>query len=732
MSNSGAEVGRRVSAWRVANREWLQHGLAALRHRVALYTLGLRTGRAGEPLAAHRQYLVSDEELDRLLAGTAAPDLSGDPRAAELRRAEREEEGAMADKEAALTAAGTPPALAVLSARFGLGDFERWALLAACAPEFDPAIARLYAYANDDARCPWPTPQLLADLRGDRSSRDAFLPVSPLRRWGLLRHGVTRPQDGPAVLAPLTADQRVVSYLDGVNLPDEAVSHLLSPVVEPLAAEPHRELAARLAAWFAEGGEWDAPVQLSGRPGCGRRAVAALTSRLLGAQLHSVDLTRLLAGEDARPLLRLLAREARLLPSALFLDAGETGVSADGRAQLERLVASLAALPGPIFVGVREPLRLDQRVGRASGPVVTVPRLDVSARASLLATALGLESGDGGRDGALSAAVLAVSAQYELGPEAAVRAAVAARQEARLADGAAATVDGPAVWRACRRIVGVELDDLAQRVVPAASWNDIVLPEDVTGQLRELAAQVGQRAKVYGEWGFGPRLNRGRGIAALFAGSSGTGKTMAAEVLACHLDLDLYRIDLAGVVSKYIGETERNLRRVFDAAEAGGAILFFDEADALFGRRTDVKDSHDRYANIEIDYLLQRMEEYRGLAILASNRKTALDRAFLRRLRFVVEFPFPDAAARRRIWRLAFPSETPLVALDYDALGRLELAGGNIRNVSLNAAFLAADAGEGVGMAHLAAAARSEYAKCEKSMSQSEIAALVAAEKAAA
>jgi SpoVK/Ycf46/Vps4 family AAA+-type ATPase len=297
---------------------------------------------------------------------------------------------------------------------------------------------------------------------------------------------------------------------------------------------------------------------------------------------------------------------------------------------------------------------------------------------------------------------------------------------------AATGVDGPTLWRACRRLAGAEMEDLAQRIVPVAGWEDIVLPPQVAARLREIAAQVEQRARVYGEWGFGPRLNRGRGIAALFAGPSGTGKTMAAEVLARHLGLDLYRIDLAGVVSKYIGETERNLRRVFDAAEAGGALLFFDEADALFGRRTEVKDSHDRYANVEIDYLLQRMEEYRGLAILASNRKSALDRAFLRRLRFVVELPFPDAAARRRIWRLAFPPQTPLARLDWDALSRLELAGGNIRNVSLNAAFRAADAGDAVSMSHLAAAVRAEYAKCEKAMSQVEMTALAAAEEATA
>ncbi|HET7287499.1 MAG TPA: ATP-binding protein, partial [Pyrinomonadaceae bacterium] len=265
------------------------------------------------------------------------------------------------------------------------------------------------------------------------------------------------------------------------------------------------------------------------------------------------------------------------------------------------------------------------------------------------------------------------------------------------------------------------LDDLAQRIVPAATWSDLVLPESQARGLREISVHVRQRAKVHGDWGFAAKGERGLGISALFAGSSGTGKTMAAEVLANDLRLDLYRIDLSQVVSKYIGETEKNLRRVFDAAEDGGAVLLFDEADALFGKRSEVKDSHDRYANIEVSYLLQRMEAYRGLAILTTNLKAAVDTAFLRRLRFVIEFPFPDATHRAEIWRRIFPAETPVKDLDLSRLARLSIPGGNIRNIALHAAFLAADAGGAVTMAHLARAARSEYAKLEKPLTETEI-----------
>jgi SpoVK/Ycf46/Vps4 family AAA+-type ATPase len=295
------------------------------------------------------------------------------------------------------------------------------------------------------------------------------------------------------------------------------------------------------------------------------------------------------------------------------------------------------------------------------------------------------------------------------------------------------------LWAASLLTTRPRLDMLAQRLDAKATWDDIVLPDEELTLLRRIAGQVRQRSLVYDEWGFRAKMNRGLGINALFAGESGTGKTMAAEVVANALRLNLYRIDLSAVVSKYIGETEKNLRRLFDAAEDGGAILFFDEADALFGKRSEVKDSHDRYANIEINYLLQRMESYRGLAILATNMKSALDNAFVRRLRFIVNFPFPGPAERQAIWDRVFPPQTQVVTDDYLAaaaaqvkrgemaqetldemaqervdmarLARFNLTGGNIHNVALNAAFLAAQAGTPVTMTHILAAARAEFRK---------------------
>jgi len=264
------------------------------------------------------------------------------------------------------------------------------------------------------------------------------------------------------------------------------------------------------------------------------------------------------------------------------------------------------------------------------------------------------------------------------------------------------------------------LDALAQRIEAKATWDDIVLPDAELRLLRRIAEQVRQRALVYQTWGFAEKTTRGLGINALFSGPSGTGKTMAAEVIAHHLRLNLYRIDLSAVVSKYIGETEKNLARLFREAEAGGVVLFFDEADALFGKRSEVRDSHDRYANVEISYLLQRMEAYKGLAILATNMKSALDPAFVRRLRFVVSFPYPGPVERRRIWAHIFPKGTRTERLDLDRLASLNFTGGNIFTIAINAAFLAAADGTAVTMEHVMEAARAETRKLERPVDERE------------
>jgi SpoVK/Ycf46/Vps4 family AAA+-type ATPase len=359
-------------------------------------------------------------------------------------------------------------------------------------------------------------------------------------------------------------------------------------------------------------------------------------------------------------------------------------------------------LPGVVFVSTREPVRLNRSFVRldASKPSpVEQKRLWRSALGDA-ATIVDGTLDDISEQFRLSARVIA-STGHLLG----------SRDEPLEAD---------ALWDACRSLARPRLEDLAQRIVPCATWDDLVLPGLQKGQLRQLAAQVRYRMKVYETWGFADKGRRGLGVSALFTGASGTGKTMAAEALARELRLDLYRIDLSAVVSKYIGETEKNLRQVFDGAEEGGALLLFDEADALFGKRSEVRDSHDRYANIEVGYLLQRIEAYQGLAILTTNLKSSMDTAFQRRLRVTVHFPFPDAPLREAIWKTVFPAATPTHDLDHRKLAQLNMTGGNIRNIALNAAFLAAEAGTSVHMANLIEAAKLEALKIERPLSDAE------------
>jgi SpoVK/Ycf46/Vps4 family AAA+-type ATPase len=372
------------------------------------------------------------------------------------------------------------------------------------------------------------------------------------------------------------------------------------------------------------------------------------------------------------------------------------------------------------MVAGREPLHLTRR----STLRLDVPKPTPAEQRQLWQSALGEGSID------LNGHLDRLVSQFNLGAAAIQAAGAALQTQAGLDSAANLTLDTAAnpqdgvfksLWDTCRMQARTRLDDLAQRIPAIASWEELVLPDAQRQTLREIVAQVRQRTTVYETWEFALRGANGLGISALFAGTSGTGKTMAAEVLAHALQLDLYRIDLSQVVSKYIGETEKNLRRVFAAAEAGGAILLFDEADALFGKRSEVKDSHDRYANIEVSYLLQRMEAYRGLAILTTNLRNAIDPAFLRRIRFVVQFPFPDWEQRREIWQRIFPKKLPTEGLNLDRLAQLNIPGGNIRNIALNAAFLAADAGEPVRMEHLLQATRSEYIKLEKTLTDAEV-----------
>jgi hypothetical protein len=600
----------------------------------------------------------------------------------------------------AANALPAPSALETLRAAFRLSRFECDVLLLCAGIELDSAFAASCAAAQGDARKPYPTFSLaLAAFPGAHWS--ALAPAGSLRRWRLIELNTNE----GLVAAPLRIDERVLHFLTGLNHLDDRLQALVEPVAAPENfPSSQREVTERITQLLANKENQIPPiVQLCGPDGIGRAAVAALASREFGLRLHvmrSADIPA--SAAERETLARLWERESLLGHSALLIEADEMEPGDQSRA----LLSFLENVQGILFVSRREPLRPGRR------PIVRfdVRKPTATEQRELWNKSLGQDLSR------LNGQVENIVAQFSLGPRNIEAACAALRPRA-----GDETDFGRELWQACRLQSRVRLDDLAQRIEPAATWSELVLPESQHQLLREVAMHVRQRSKVYEDWGFAEKGERGLGISALFAGSSGTGKTMAAEVLALELSLDLYRIDLSSVVSKYIGETEKNLRRVFDAAEEGGAILLFDEADALFGKRSEVKDSHDRYANIEVSYLLQRMEAYRGLAILTTNLKSALDPAFLRRLRFIIQFPFPDATQRAEIWRRIFPAATPTCDLDLAKLSRLNVAGGNIRNIALAAAFLAADAEEPVGMAHLSRAARTEYAKLERPLTESEI-----------
>ncbi len=608
-------------------------------------------------------------------------------------------------EEAAAPSEPMPPpepasssALDALCRTFGLSPFER-AVVALCAGmELDASFAGLCAACHD---APHPTFGLALAVFPD-AHWSALAPDAPLRHWRMIElsdaTSLTR--------SPLHLDERILHYLTGLRSFDEQLSGFVHPLPAPKddLVPSHRAIVEEAARVWAEGEPGALPVlQLCGDASAAGRDVAAAICTRLGLTpavmaAHTLPQTP----HEFDVLLRLWEREAILGGRALALD-GDT----------------LGGEPGAL------PAYVDALIERLQTPLLVLSRRRRRTRHRAMVTFM-IEKPEAGEQRAIWAEALGaaapslnghldrLAAQFNLGTPSIHAACAHAR-----ASGEGSGI-GERLWDACRLQARPHLDDLALRIPLTASWDDLVLPERQLQTLRTIALHVRHRMRVYEMWGFAGKSTRGLGISALFTGQSGTGKTMAAEVLASELRLDLYRIDLSSVVSKYIGETEKNLRRVFDAAEEGGAILLFDEADALFGKRSEIKDSHDRYANIEVSYLLQRMEAYRGLAILTTNLKDALDDAFQRRIRFIVSFPFPDAALRARIWQRIFPEATPTQGLDEAKLARLTVTGGHIRNIAMNAAFFAAETDEPVRMSHVLRAAMQEYAKLDKPLTDAE------------
>jgi hypothetical protein len=604
------------------------------------------------------------------------------------------------------SAVPAPFALDTLTTLFTLTAFERRVLLLCAGIELDAKTGALVARIQGSPGRMLPTFSTALAVFHD-AHWSALSPEAPLRYWRLL-DAVGGSPGQSFMTQPLKIDENILFYLTGVHYQDQRLSGILHAEEPVYRLVPSQRQSAELmlqAYYRRTNGQKLPLMELQGVAKADKLSVAAYACTSAGFRLYSIAIQSLpLSSEAVGEWVRIWDRQAALFGWGLLVDAN--GLDTGDKSRESAAVQLLEQVHGWVF------LSTDQWSPALKRPRLTmdIRKPDYNEQLQLWTSSLGLEdrvNGDAAADrGMLGRVVSQFNLSAGLIGEVSETVAVA-----EAADGLPERL-----WKACCVATRPRLDDLIQRIDPVAQWADIVLPEDQLTLLRELAMQVKQRAKVYGDWGFGAVSSRGLGISALFTGESGTGKTMASEVLANELRLDLYRVDLSQVVNKYIGETEKNLKKVFDAAEDGGAILLFDEADALFGKRSEVKDSHDRYGNIEVSYLLQRMESYRGLAILTTNLKSALDKAFYRRIRFVVQFPFPDAQSRAAIWRRVFPSGTPTKDLDPARLSKLSIPGGNIRNIALNAAFIAAAEGMPVHMAHVGRALRSEYNKLERSL----------------
>ncbi len=691
-----------------------EHLQAACRWLDALlrrHLLRLRSEREHLP-DQFRGLCITESQMDDMLADGPEP-ASRSAAEAEI-AALRREETRIAERYRA-------SALNQLCTRFGLSDFERRVLLIALAPELELRFQTLYAYIQNDVTRKLPSIDLMLTLlcvsrECQWNQRAVFSATSPLFRNLLLRiPDESASRESPQLASSIAIPPRITEFLLGHVSLDPALAAfatLLLPSTGPGALDLPSEVTDRLwrvAPHLGQGGV----VMLSARDGMGKAQAAKAICRDLRLPLIICDLR----GDEAIDRLpgALLRRECILLNSALYLKLGSHTVE---RCRLHAdLSRHLSFQQFPIFISLEEgmPPRPAVQSDRCFRFSFELP--DARTRRALWLREIGKQSIR--VDSVPEIDVLAGEFRFTPGQIRAVAREARAASRVRGRDGGIAAED---IREAARNVCSSHLQALAQRVELLFDWNDLVLPTRVLQQLREIATAVRLRHVVHGQWRFDAKVGKEPGINILFCGVSGTGKTMAAGVLARNLGLELYKVDLSTIVSKYVGETEQNLRRIFDEAEHSNAVLFFDEADALFGKRSEVKDAQDRYANLEVAYLLQKMEQFSGLAVLATNLNRNIDSAFVRRMQHVVEFPFPDAVHRERIWRGMFPAAAPVGGdVDFSFLSRqFELTGGNIRNAATAGAFLAAECGQPISMEHLVQGVGREMQKLGKLPSRAE------------
>ncbi len=680
-----------------------------------------------DPLAPFKGLVLSEAEILQLLDQRSDSDVSSVESSVESSVSTEAEasnriESEIEERRAASLRAGAYLSLPRLAEQFHLTRFEEQCLIICLAPELDCKYEKLYAYLQDDATRRKPSVDLVLNLLcrtlpEKLAARVAFDPEATLLKCRLIDLLDTK-ADGPSPLLSraLKLDDRIVNFLLGFNQIDERLEPYarMATRASPDQSSDAESLRVRtrdfVRSHFSDPQLNDRSLifYLHGPSVRDKRSMVEAVCRDLTLPLLIADAERIGSGPSFEETVWLLGREAALQSAALCLENIDSLADGDkSKPHLKSLFDALHAFSRLTFLaGSRDWHPADALRGQIFIPIAfSLP--DITASRRLWERALErcdrlddeIEVGD-------------LAGKFRFNSSRISDALQSAENLARWRSPDEWRITMADISAACRSQSTPRLGSLARKIDPRHTWREIVLPADQADQLRELCDQARYRHRVYGDWGFERKLSLGKGLNALFSGPPGTGKTMAAEVIANELQLDLYQIDLSQVVSKYIGETEKNLHQIFGEAQMNQAILFFDEADALFGKRSEVKDAHDRYANIEVGYLLQKMEEYEGIAILATNLRENLDEAFVRRMRFIVEFPFPNSEYRRRIWEVIFPEEAPLGEVDIERLARdIKLAGGNIRNIALAAAFYAAADGGRISVPHIEQAARREFQK---------------------
>jgi ATP-dependent 26S proteasome regulatory subunit len=605
-------------------------------------------------------------------------------------------------------------ALPQLAHIFNLTPFELQVVIICLAPELDRKYDKLFAYLQDDITRKKPSVDFVLNLIS-HSQIDCwqagivFSKQAPLFRSRMLEtiDDLQSPSGSSDLARSLKLDNRIKHFVCGNNTLDgrlAGIAELYQPVknIEQVAVDPliKKKLINLTTHQYSEQNEKRRRLvlYLRGRYGIGKQELALGICGHLNSAMLLLDMEMLLnEGKELETFLRLAYRDGLLLQAAVHIRNVDILFEDQKYQAVFKTLAKVIKEYGWLtFLSGEKPWPVKGLFEGALFHEIDIPFTEVKLRETIWAIVLknlGINTQSNWANQLVQ--------QYRL-----TRSMNDGKAEITVTD----------LWAACRQQSNQKLAELALKIKPGYSWQDIVLPEKKLIQLKEICSQVKHRHQVFEEWGFDRKLSYGKGLSVLFSGPPGTGKTMAAEVIAQELQLDLYKIDLSGVVSKYIGETEKNLGEIFQEAVTSNAILFFDEADALFGKRTEVSDAHDRYANIETSYLLQKMEEYEGVVILATNLRENMDDAFTRRIRFIVEFPFPNEENRHHIWKNQFPKEAPLKKdIDYEFLSKqFRVAGGNIKNIALNAAFLAARNGNVIDMEHILKSTRTEFEKIGK------------------